>query len=104
MKKTNDYRIVFSSAALQDIKEAADWYNTQQKGLGKRFREEVKAVIAAILQNPFFASVKYETIRTAACKVFPYSVHYEVDKTEELIRIISVFHFSRKARWMSDDD
>ena len=104
MKKTSNYKIVFSAAALRDIKEAAAWYNEQQKGLGKRFREEVKTVIAAILQNPFFASIKYESIRTAACKIFPYSIHYELDEATNIIRVISVFHFSRKPHWLSDDD
>lgn len=104
MKEKSSYTIVYSAEALRDVKEATAWYNAQQNGLGKRFKEEIKSLIAAILQNPFLTSVKYETIRTVACKIFPYSIHYEVDEVESIIRIISIFHFSRKPRWLSDDD
>lgn len=96
----NKYKIVFSPEALKELKDAAAWYNKQQKGLGKRLREDVKKVIASILLNPFFASVKYENIRTAACRIFPYSVHYEINEAENIVRVLSIFHFSRKPRWL----
>ncbi len=103
MKKTSKYKIIFSSAALTDIKEAASWYNSQQKSLGKRFKQEVKTAISYILSNPFHASIKYETIRTVACRIFPYSIHYEVNEAESIIRVISIFHFSRKPNWLTED-
>ncbi len=79
--------------ALLDLREAYLWYNLQQKELGKRFIDDVKKTVASINLNPHFASVKFNNIRTAACKAFPYSIHYEIDKKESLIRIISIFHF-----------
>ena len=102
MKKTS-YKIVFSADALADVKEATKWYNSQQKGLGKRFKEDIKNVIRAIISNPFHASVKYETIRTSTCKTFPYNVHYEVNEAENTVRIISIFHFSRRPLWLTDE-
>src|SRR5438093_2119334 len=89
-------KIVLSPQALNDIKEANAWYNQQQKGLGKRLKVDVRKVIASISLNPYSASVKYDNIRTAACKTSPYSVHYEIDEKNGLVRIISIFHFSRK--------
>ena len=67
MKK---FKIVFSPFALDDVKEAAKWYNSQQKGLGKRFKGEVKDVVNSISLNPFFASVKYDNVRTLFVKIF----------------------------------
>ena len=99
MMKSN-YKIIFSASALQDINEAKQWYNTQQKGLGNRLVQDVKIVIEAIKRNPEFASIKFESIRTASCKIFPYSVHYELDENNQLIRVISIFHFSRKPYWL----
>lgn len=87
-----------------ETEEARRWYNRQQKGLGKRFVNDVEKVINDIKANPFFASVKFETIRTAACKIFPYVVHYEIDEAEKIVRILSVFHFSRRPYWMEDID
>ncbi|MFT4153242.1 hypothetical protein [Parafilimonas sp.] len=45
MKK---YKILFSRGALNDLKEAKYWYNTQQKGLGKRLVNDVKEAASAI--------------------------------------------------------
>lgn len=98
------FKIVFSRKSLIETEEARRWYNKQQYGLGKRFIADIQKVINDIKFNPFFASVKFDSIRTATCKIFPYTVHYEIDEKEKLIRIISVFHISRKPYWMNDLD
>ena len=79
MVKTNEikrYKALFSQKALQDLNEARTSYNLQQKGLSKRLIAEVKDVIASINQNPYIATVKFKNIPTAACKTFPYAIHY----------------------------
>ncbi|WP_207497224.1 type II toxin-antitoxin system RelE/ParE family toxin [Aridibaculum aurantiacum] len=93
-------KIIFSAGALQDMLEAKQWYNQQQSGLGNRFQSDVEEVIKRIKMNPTFASIKFGSIRTAACSSFPYAVHYEYEELEKLVRIISIFHFSRKPYWM----
>lgn len=82
------------------MRESGTWYDIQQKGLGKKFTEDVKKTVASIKSNPYFASVKFENVRTAACEVFPYSVHYEIDEEKKLIRILSIFHFNRRPYWL----
>ncbi len=82
------------------MREAHLWYNLQQKGLGNRLTDEVKKVVASIKLNPHFASVKFENMRTAACETFPYAVHYEIDEVEKIVRIVSIFHFSRRPSWL----
>lgn len=54
---TKNFKIVFSVRALSDIKEAREWYNQQQKGLGKRLVEDVKQAVLSIKRNPFHASI-----------------------------------------------
>ena len=71
----NKYKILFSLAALTDLKEAKHWYNNQQRGLGKRLVNDVKEATEAIKLNPYHSSIKFENIRTSACKTFPYSLH-----------------------------
>ena len=63
---------------------------------------DVKTVITAIKGNPYFASVKFENIRTAACKTFPYAIHYEIDERDKIIRVVSIFHFSRRPYWLDE--
>ncbi|MGI8636288.1 MAG: type II toxin-antitoxin system RelE/ParE family toxin [Segetibacter sp.] len=89
MKK--NYELLFSPKALADIEEARVWYNLQQRGLGKRLILDVKNVIAFIKRNPYFASVKFESIRTAACNTFPYAVHYEIDEDQNVVKLFLYF-------------
>ena len=98
----NEFKLLFSTKALLDLDEARLWYHLQQKGLGKRLITDVTNVIASIKRNPYFASVKFENIRTAACKTFPYAIHYEIDEANNIIRIVSIFHFSRKPYWLDE--
>lgn len=98
------YKILFSPSALVDVKESRNWYNLQQKGLGKKFVADIQGAVELIRKNPFFASVKYATIRTTACKTFPFSIHYEIDEVNKIVRILSVFHFSRRPFWLNDPE
>jgi Txe/YoeB family toxin of Txe-Axe toxin-antitoxin module len=54
--------------------EARSWYNLQQNGLGKKIVTDVKIAISSIKQNPYFASVKFENLRTDAYKTFRYAI------------------------------
>ncbi len=40
--KKNEYKINLSPEAPQDIQDAIEWYENQQKGLGKRFFSSYK--------------------------------------------------------------
>lgn len=99
MKK---FKVIFSPEALMDLKEAKKWYNLQQKGLGKRLVEDVKNVTAAIKNNPYHASDKYDFVRMASCKIFPYALHYVIDEEQLLVRVTAIFHFSRNPFWMEE--
>ena len=94
------HSLLFSPGALLDMRDARTWYNLQQKGLGKRFVDDVRRTVTLIQANPYFASIKFENVRTAACETFPYAIHYEIDEADKLIRIVSIFHFSRKPYWL----
>ncbi len=96
------YKILYSAGTLNDLKEGRDWYNLQQKNPGKRFINDIKETINSVSRNPLSFSTKYPHIRTAICKVFPYAVHFELDETARVIRIVSIFHFSRRPFWLKD--
>jgi plasmid stabilization system protein ParE len=95
-------KIEVSAEAKRDLREARKWYNQQQKGLGNRFATEVNEVLEDICRNPWFASVRFENVRTPFLKNFPYSVHYEIDEGSQLIRVAAIFHSSKKPFWLPD--
>ena len=80
--------------AKTDLSDASKWYEKQQKGLGKRFLNEMKEAFDVICENPIGFQVYYDDYRIYFTKIFPYSIHYQyiVDKNE--IHIKAVFHTS----------
>jgi len=95
----SNFKVVFSKEAEKDLTEAIKWYNKIEKGLGAKLKQEVKEASNEIKRNPTFASIKYKNTRTVACKVFPYSIHYEIDVPNQTTRITSIFHFRRRPSW-----
>ena len=81
--------------AKEDIRDAARWYNKQSQGLGKRFTSEVRDSVRYIKQNPTACSIRYDQVRTAVLRVFPFMIHYTVDEENKTVIISAVLHTSR---------
>lgn len=94
-----NFTIYYSEEARLDLLEAVKWYNSINVVLGKKLKKEIKNVEKSLKLNPAFASIKYRNVRTVACRVFPYSIHYEIDLNQNEISIISIFHFSKEPLW-----
>ena len=85
------YKSIILHTAKNDIREAAKWYNKQQNGLGKRFLAEVRKKNQLLKQNPFAYTVRYGKVRTAILDVFPFMVHFTIEK-DRTILISAVLH------------
>jgi toxin ParE1/3/4 len=90
------FRFVYSPLALQDIEEAKDYYEKIQNGLGKRFVSQVQSSMLAIKRNPYFSSVRYDDIRCAQIKRFPYLIHYHINENEFTVTIVAVYSTHRE--------
>lgn len=73
-----NYTVINHKEVKNDVLKAKDWYKSQQKGLEKRFVNEVKVTLNYLIKNPLLFQVKYKTVRTAYTEVFPYGVHYHL--------------------------
>jgi len=91
--------VLFTPQALTDIEEAVDYYNLQVYGLGNKFLSDFESAYKAIIRNPLFASVKYDDVRCAALKKFPFSVHYTINKKDKKLIILAVFNTWKKPFW-----
>jgi plasmid stabilization system protein ParE len=89
------YKSIILPLAKEDIREAARWYNQQSQGLGRRFTGEVRASIRFIKQNPDACSIRYDDVRVAVLKVFPFMIHYTIDHEYDMVIVSAVFHTSR---------
>lgn len=88
------YKVILLPLAKDDISEAAAWYNSKQKGLGKRFAQAIRKKVQYIKQNPKASPVRYDDVRTAVLDVFPFLIHYIIEEQKNEIIISAVFHTS----------
>jgi plasmid stabilization system protein ParE len=94
------YRAIILPLAKLDIAEAAAWYNSKQKGLGKQFAIEVRSKVLFIRENPKTSAVRYDDTRCAVLDVFPFMIHYTIDEANKTIIVAAVFHTSLNSeRW-----
>ncbi|HWD88115.1 MAG TPA: type II toxin-antitoxin system RelE/ParE family toxin [Mucilaginibacter sp.] len=80
--------------AKLEIIEAWEWYEDQRTGLGDQFVAEVEKKIIFIRNNPLHYPAKGK-YREAQIDIFPFLIVYKLDKAQNIIQIISVFHTSR---------
>ena len=87
------------SPAIDEIVEAALWFEDKRAGLGGEFWRLTDAVLLRIERDPFqFAKSEFATaeldIRFAVVSQFQYVIHFLVDVEE--VQIISVAHGGRR--------
>jgi len=92
------FQVVILPLAKKDIHEAAQWYQTKQPGLGKKFVGEVRSKVSFIERNPMACAKKYDNVRTAVLNSFPFLVHYTIDEIKNAIVISAVLHTSRNPK------
>ena len=90
------YTVKLLTEAELDITEACKWYESQQKGLAKKFLKELDEQATLIVKNPLHFPIKFsERFRFATLKKFPYFIVFKIYEEEKMIYIMSVFHTSR---------
>jgi len=92
--------IEFLEDAEQELFESADWYESKETGLGRRFRNEVARVLDRIVEDPRLWRQRTGGYRRVNCPVFPYYIPFFIRGNK--IIIAAVAHDHRKpGYWMS---
>lgn len=89
------YKLAFSPESLLETERIVGFYNDASKGLGDRFKKNLLSELASIRKNPFTRSFRYDNVRFAVVKKFPYAAHYTIDEENLIIKIQGVFGFSQ---------
>lgn len=84
----------FLPEASVELYEAADYYESKQEGLGRRFRNEVLEVCGLIVQQPHLWRERVGGYRRVNCPVFPYYIAYFIRR--DLIVVAAVAHGHRR--------
>jgi hypothetical protein len=91
-------KLVFAAEVYDDIQENIHWYNKRQPGLGSHFFKAVKEQVLQIKNNPFGFAVRYDDVRCAKLKGFPYLIHYKIFQEIDTIKITAVFSTYRNPK------
>ena len=92
------FKVHFRHEAEKDITEAAEWYESQRKGLGSEFLDEILNACQLISENPELYPAVHRNSRRALIHKFPFGVFYKV--IDKSIVVIAVMHGSRKpSKW-----
>lgn len=83
------YRIVILNRAKEEVDEASFYYESIQKGLGKRFYKEFKTYALTLNSFPFFEE-KYNVVRILPFKKFPYTIHFTIDEDQKTVFIQAI--------------
>ena len=92
-------RIRVLSPAIEEIADAAQWYDDQRAGLGSEFWRAVDDTLAMIERNPHrFGKSEFATddmdLRFAIVRRFKYVVHFAIAVDE--VQIAAVAHPARR--------
>lgn len=94
------YRLFKTTAAIEHIKDITTWYNKEKKGLGKRFKDNLKAELQQVKKNPFARATRYDDIRFAIPDKFPYAAHYTIEENTIIIHAVFAFKQDPEENWI----
>lgn len=84
----------FHESAENELNEAAEYYESQVKGLGNVFLNDVQSTIDFIQANPESSPRILKVVRKCLLRRFPYSILYSVKDT--VIYILAIAHQKRR--------
>ena len=88
-----EYR--FTAEAREDLREAADYYESRSGGLGSEFAVEVGIGIARILDQPSRWPEVERHVRRYRLDRFPYGIFYRAPGGQP-VEIVAVFDLRRR--------
>lgn len=87
-------RFEFQKEALEEYRQAAQWYGNREAQLALRFVGEVESAIRRVLDAPTSGRAIEEDVRRCLTHVFPYAILYTIEP--EFVLIVAVMHCGRE--------
>jgi plasmid stabilization system protein ParE len=89
------FLIQYAPEALEEIQHVINYYNSVSAKLGNRFKRNLLQEIKSLKYNPTYNSFRYDEVRFAVVKKFPYAAHYTIDHVNKIVKIQAVLSFSQ---------
>ena len=90
-------KITFLQEAELEFLDAISYYETEQPGLGQRFKDEVDRTVLWVAERPEVCRLRPGGYRRINLRVFPYYIPYVVRETK--LWVIAVAPSRRKPEY-----
>lgn len=90
-------RIIFDDLAKKEYDDTIEYYEIEIKGLGSRFKAEIKRALRNILKFPTIGTIEEADIRRYILHKFPFKILYSIEK--DYIYIIAIAHMHREPNY-----
>ena len=86
-----NFGLVIEADVREEIRNAGDWYEAREEGVGGRFTVVVDKYLKQILSDPLRYPKASPTTRKAKILGWPYSIYFTVMEDQRLVKIIAVW-------------
>ncbi|MCF8455003.1 MAG: type II toxin-antitoxin system RelE/ParE family toxin [Bacteroidales bacterium] len=83
--------------ASNELEDAVEYYDDKVKGLGKKFKEEIKSGIKRIREHPQMWQEEKYGIRRYLLYRFPFKILFSIEK--DYILIVAIAHCHRRPNY-----
>lgn len=92
--------VVYKPTAVAELREAFEWYEQQQLGLGSDFLAEIARIERHLRATPELYQRVEDEVRRATLRRFPYGLFYVAEK--DVVVVLGCFHLHRDPRTRDD--
>ena len=93
-------KVRFLKPAQSEVDDAVAWYNSQSRGLGIQFLDDIDRTIRRIAAYPLSSVEIEQGLRRCLLSRFPYGIIYGIDS--KTIIVVAVAHLHREPRYWID--
>ncbi len=93
-----EYKVKIEPDALCDIISIMKWYDEQQAGLGRKFKETSIKQINRLKNDAQIYTIRYKEIRCVPVKRFPYLVHFYINLENNTVEVLAVISTDRNPK------
>ncbi|HEY5345524.1 MAG TPA: type II toxin-antitoxin system RelE/ParE family toxin [Verrucomicrobiae bacterium] len=85
------FGLIIEADVREEMRDAGDWYESRETGVGGRFAVAVDQYLQQILSDPFRYPKAGPTTHKAKILGWPYSIFFTILEEQRLVKIIAVW-------------
>ena len=92
------YSVTLQTDAQHEYEASLRWYMERSYPAAEKFVEAVDNALHLICENPTRWRNNYKNFYEISLKKYPFTVIYTIEKDEQLIVVLSIYHHKRNPK------